>query len=74
MNTDIEWTRFLESDRRSSLEVVLDVLGVVAVEPLQLLVELHVALVDVVDVGVGVVAAAPAELVALVDLEGKEKS
>lgn len=37
------------SDSRSALEVLLDVLGVLAVEALQLLVELPVALVDVVD-------------------------
>ena len=48
-------------DSGAPLQVVLDVLRVGAVEPLALLVELHVPLVDVVDVRVGVVAAAPGE-------------
>ena len=48
-------------DGGAALQVILDVLRVGAVEPLALLVELHVPFVDVVDVGVGVVAAAPGE-------------
>ena len=55
------------SDGCAALEVLLDVAGVLAVEALQLFVELHVPLVDVVDVGVGVEGAAPAVLGALAD-------
>ena len=47
-------------DGRSPLQAVFDVLGVGPVESLQLLVEIHVPLVDVVNVIVWVVAAPPA--------------
>ena len=59
----------LDLDGGSSLEVVADVLGVAVVEPLELLVEVLVALVDVVDVRVGVVHAPPAELLPLLNLK-----
>merc|ERR1719411_1297042 len=47
------------------LQVVLDVLSVLSIEPLALLVELHVPLIDVVNVIVGVVTASPAKFVPL---------
>ena len=55
-------------NRSSSLQVVPNVFGVVTVEPLEFLVEVHVALVDVVDVGVGIVHSPPAKLLSLLDL------
>ena len=54
-------------DGGSSLQVLLDLGGVFAVEALRLLVELGVPLVDVVDVGVVVVRPAPAVLGPLLD-------
>lgn len=53
--------------RRASLQVLLDLGGVFAVETLGLLVELGVPLVDVVDVGVVVVGPASAVLGPLLD-------
>lgn len=54
-------------DSGASLQVLLDLGRVLAVEPLGFLVELGVPLVDVVDVGVVVVGPASAVLGALLD-------
>ena len=54
-------------DSRASLQVLFDLRRVFAVEPLRLLVELGVPLVDVVDVGVVVVGPASAVLGPLLD-------
>jgi hypothetical protein len=56
-------TNFL--DGSSSLQRILDVFRIYAVEPLELLVELQVPLVDVVNIGVRVVAPPPAVLLPL---------
>ena len=67
-----EWHPTGALDGCAPLQVVPDVLGVDLVEPLEFLVELLVALVDVVHVGVGVVHPPPAELLALLHLKWKQ--
>jgi len=42
----------MSSDRRTTLQVLLNLCRILAVESFQLLVELHVPLVDVIDVGI----------------------
>lgn len=55
------------SDGSSTLEILTNLLCVLAIEPLEFLVELHVALIDVRDVGIVVVGPATAEFRPLFD-------
>ena len=52
----------------SSLQVIFDILGVIPVKALQLLIELHIPLIDVVDVGVLAEHPPSGELIPLVHL------
>merc|ERR550519_2385895 len=58
-------TKTIALDCSTPFQVVLDVLSVLSIEPLTLLVELHVPLVDVINVIVRVVTTPPAKFVSL---------
>jgi hypothetical protein len=60
-----------ESDGSSSFQILLDFGRVLSVEALEILVEAHVLLVNVINVGVVVESSSAAELVSLVDLSAE---